>query len=153
MLLIIEICMLVVGIMTLVRGQFNLTAKTVVRGARAYVIGVLMLLTLPIVFGIAFAVGFLLAVNGRADLVQGNQLWFALIDLGVIVVVWAIIFAIGMTQPKQPDPWDIPTDDYRGSDRPWRRRADLDDSDDERGPPALPEDRERVRRRDDDRIR
>lgn len=149
MLLVIEICMFVVGIITLVRGQFNLTAKTVVRGGRAYAIGIIMMLTLPIILGLAVLVA---AIMADRPIGEHDVFWFALVDLGVIAAAWAVIIPIGLTQPKTVDPWDIPIeeDDH---DRPWRRsRAaaeEHDDRDKGSGPPPLPGESERIRRRDD----
>ncbi|MBX9680889.1 MAG: hypothetical protein K2X38_19190 [Gemmataceae bacterium] len=149
MLLVIEICMFVVGIITLARGQFHLTAKIVVRGGRAYAIGIIMMLTLPIIFGLA-----VVAAAIMADMPMGEHdlFWLALIDLGVIGVAWAIIIPIGLTQPKTVDPWDIPIE-QDDQDRPWRRRRseleEHDGRDEGSGPTPLPGDSERIRRRDD----
>jgi len=145
----LEITMFVVGIITLVRGTFNLSAKTVVRGGRAYAIGIIMVVAPLISFG-AFLMLLLLLMseNGFAEPAQSDILIAAGVEFGILLLAWVPIIVIGVTQPKQIDPWDIPIDeDGDTSDRPWRRR----DRDDARTPPPpLPSgERERIRRKDD----
>lgn len=150
----IEIAMFVMGIVTLARGQFSLSANTIIRGGRAYAVGILMLLTLPFILGLGFALGFLLAINAGPEGLGANQWWFSLIDIGVLAFVWMIILIIGLTQPTLPDAWDIPIEEDRDGERGWRRSGRRGDS----RPPPLPadddEDSDRITRRgDDDRLR
>jgi hypothetical protein len=154
MLCVFEVLSLVYGIMTLVRGKFALGKTKEVRGAPAYVIGVVLLATIPVAVVLAIIMNF-------DDIMKGNQQGFQfgkleaktiLPDLIAVVGCWGTAFLIAFVkaEPKVDDRprgrrfRDDEYDDYepgprgRGrryaddeeeDDRPRRRRYDDDDRD------------------------
>lgn len=149
----IEIACLVFGIIVLVRGRVPLSANKEVRGAPAYLVGLLLAAVFPLALLIGLVVGFQRAQNGQPVNIQQPDLSLVLIDVGVVAGcgITALVIALATAQPKKNkrrrraqeedyDDYDREEDDEH--DRPRRRR--YDELEDEEG------DRPRRRARDED---
>ena len=111
MILVLLVLLLVVGIMTLLNGRFQLTRNKIVTGGPAYAIGVLLVMPLPLfVMAIVVVVATLLALGRtETDLQQDvqelsgvlNALQLA-IDCGVVVP--ALLIAIWKGEPESSEP-------------------------------------------------
>jgi hypothetical protein len=163
MLCVLEIACLVFGIVILAKGRVSLTARKEVRGGPAYVIGLLLIAVLPVAVTLGIVVGLNAAQNAGGG--GGFRLnpAFALIDLGVVVVLGliALVVALVTAQPKRKkkkrrsaEEEDYDDLDREADDRPRRRRpaADLDDEDEDRPRRRRPasDDEDRPRRKRDD---
>jgi hypothetical protein len=69
-----EIGMMIFGIITLARGKFSLTKNLVVTGTPAYVIGIILTVTLPLNMGIGFLIGVIFAIQAHGQPVNAQQL-------------------------------------------------------------------------------
>ena len=96
-----EVAMSVWGIITLATGKFTISRDKVVTGAPAYVIGGILLLTLPIPLSIGFVIGFVSAVNTGQQPDVMNYLW---IDPAVVLSILAIVGIIAFSTAKPPVP-------------------------------------------------
>ncbi len=76
---IVEVATLIMGIMALVKGEVTIFSGKVVRGAPAYIIGLILASTLPIALGLGVLVGVMAVQNGGNP--NANPLQFAWIDL------------------------------------------------------------------------
>ena len=156
---ILEIAAVVYGIMTLVRGRFNYGKTKEVRGAPAYVIGVILLATIPLAVVLYLVLNFDdLQKGGQQPFQWGKLEWKQVLpELIAVIVCWgsALIIAAIKAEPKEDDryrrrePADADYDDY--VDRPRRRRpeSDYDETADDRQRPGDDWDDDRRRRRDD----
>jgi|SRR5215469_14146232 len=98
-----EIAMFVFGIMTLVKGRFVLSRDRVVEGPPAYLIGAILVGTLPTIVLIAFVLGIMIALRtGRPPVAQDVQP-YAGIEIVVSLVSIAAVVTIGYlsTNSKQ----------------------------------------------------
>ena len=86
MLLGIEIALLAYGILALVRGEFAVPRLTVVRGARARLLGFIALAPLPL----SFIVGMAMAAAGRDAMARGPLA--SLLELCVLGVCATVIY-------------------------------------------------------------
>jgi hypothetical protein len=149
---IVEIACLVFGIVTLVRGKFNLSGSRVVEGGPARLIGVLLLLPLILGQGGEFVYGLYkgvqLGARGQqpdmAKLQQELLVPALIINAigGGIPLILALVIALTNAQPVRPKPELDEFDEEEEDDRPSRRR-DRDEEEDE-------DDRPRRRSRSED---
>jgi hypothetical protein len=136
MLLLYEIGLGIFGLITVIRGKMALSSTKVVEGIPAYMLGILAMVPLPLAFTIGLVVGFMHAKDGNEfKLDNENQLMFAVIELGICLVVSALVFGIGASIGKKPNKkrkkhWDD-DDDENWDDRIRRSRYE-DDNEDER---------------------
>lgn len=154
MILGIEIGLFIMGVIALVNGKMKFSANKVVEGTPARLLGVLAVLTLPIVFGLGFAYGFLVGVNNPDGLPQAEldriRINATIIELVVVALVCITIFAVGFSIGGPPEEErrarrrrrDRDYDEEDEDDRPRRRRDEDDEYDADR--PS------RRRRRDED---
>jgi hypothetical protein len=118
MCLLFEIGLLVFGIVTIALGRFTLTKTSVVRGAPARIIGVMMILPLPLTFLVALPILVVLLSRG-AETGTVRVLGFV-VQVGVLLVCFALglLVALGNAQPV-----DKPQDRPDGEDRRARRES------------------------------
>jgi hypothetical protein len=132
MCLIAEICSLIFGIITLAMGKFTLTRTKVVKGAPAYVIGILLILPLPIAFGFAFVVVAMLTAQGNQIDPAKPPIGLVIGELGIFLVcfVTALIIAIVNARPEgaKRKPRREEFDEDEAEDR-WNRPGDYDEED------------------------
>jgi len=129
---VLEILSVVYGIMTLVRGRFSLSKHKEVRGVPAYVIGVILLATIPVAVVAAIILNFDDLMKGGGQQPFQMNAKSVLPDVIGVVGCWgtALIIAFIKAKPKVDERrrWaDDEYDDY-DDDRP-RRRRQLDDDD------------------------
>jgi hypothetical protein len=119
-----EIAMSIFGIVTLARGKFSLTRGRVITGLYAYLIGIILTLTLPLMLGIGFVVGIAIGINAGAQgrpIAGDEMLKYAWLDMVFVPIILVIVGVIAAMAPKssatpsnacqQPDgqlPRDIP---------------------------------------------
>jgi hypothetical protein len=110
--LILEIATLVAGIVALVKGKISFTRTLVVRGVMARVIGVVLMLPLPLSFFIIFAIGFVMAANGKGQKEIENSVAriAALVPIGTYVVCALLAVILGAIAPKRPAKRRLPND-------------------------------------------
>jgi hypothetical protein len=99
MLLAVEIVMLVWGIITLAKGQIKLTSNRTITGKHAYIIGALLTSTVPLIFAIAFVVGFISAMNNPGRPI--DNMFFSLVDISVVAIMAILIFIVASFAPKE----------------------------------------------------
>jgi hypothetical protein len=107
MCLIVEIIMTIMGIVALVRGEVKVFGKRPVRGWPAYLIGTIMVSTLPIVLGVSLVVGIILVVlnEGQQANVWQNMPLLAGLEaavVGGIILTCIILSAIFAKEPPNP---------------------------------------------------
>jgi hypothetical protein len=151
MLCILEILCLVYGIITLAKGKFPVGKTREVRGAPAYLIGVILLAIIPV------GIGAFIILNWN-DLAQGRQpdpfKFDAKTILPDVIAVFgcgglAMLIALTNAKPKREDRPRRQRDyDDEVDDRP-RRRRHLDDEYDDDPPRGRRDEYESRRRRDD----
>lgn len=95
MILILEIAMLIFGIIALVKGKFTLTKKKIVTGAAARIVGVILLMPLPLSFGVGVIMGIMLAAQGRQ--IQAKEIQNTGTIIEVVSVLGCCILAIGVS--------------------------------------------------------
>jgi len=152
---IVEILSIVLGIMTLVRGRFSLGKEKEVRGAPAYLIGVVLLAIIPVGVVAFIILNFDDLMKGGGP--QGFQVnaKAVLPDVIGVVLCWgAVLINFFATAKPKVDERRVVADEYDDfDDRPRRRRHRDDDDDDRpRRRPRDPydyDDDDRPRRRDD----
>jgi hypothetical protein len=129
----LEILSIVYGIMTLVRGRFSLGKNKEVRGAPAYVIGVVLLCTLPLAVLVALILNFDAIAKGDQNALMNRGDWRVwLPDVIGVVGCWgtALVIAFATAKPKV-DERRVVADEYDDfDDRPRRRRSRDEDEDD-----------------------
>jgi hypothetical protein len=163
MLCVLEVLSLVYGIMTLVRGRFAWGKHKEVRGAPAYVIGVVLLATIPVAVVVAIVLNFddIMKGNGPQPFQLGQMNWRTVLpDVIAVFGCWgtALVIAAVKAEPKRRPRRRLADDEYDDYDyepRPRRRRRESDDDEDDiprRGRRREPEDYEddRPRRPRDD---
>src|SRR6478609_7618436 len=100
---VMEILSIVYGIMTLVRGRFALGKNKEVRGAPAYVIGVVLLCTLPLAILVALILNFDAIAKGDQNALMNRGNWRTMLpDVIGVVGCWgtALIIAFATAKPK-----------------------------------------------------
>ncbi len=119
----VEIAMLVVGIVTLVRGEFFLTKQLAVRGAPAYVVGAILTAVFPLALITGFSLGFVLGATGQLtdrDLERVHPI-FNMIDIGLVAVALiAVVIIVAFNFNKPPKGPRGPSTSYFGPSQ-WPR--------------------------------
>jgi hypothetical protein len=109
-----EIGMLVFGVITLVKGTFQFSRARIVRGAPAYAIGVILLLPLPVAFGIGAVIGAVVAARtGHAPTAQDLGPYGAIdVALVLLSLLASLVIALTTAQPadQQVLSLDMPPD-------------------------------------------
>lgn len=151
MLCIVEIACLVFGIMTLVKGVVPVSSTKEVRGAPAYVIGLLLLAVFPLALCTGIVIGIQQAQQGGPapagfDL---SLIWIDLAAVGVGVIP-SIIIALVAAKPKLKKKKKVRDDDEQDYDDYERGRYREDDDEPRRRRDDDYDDDEPRRRRDDD---
>ena len=105
-----EIAMMIFGIITLVRGKFNLMRNRIVTGAPAYAIGIILTATLPLIMGIGFVIGVVLTINAHGQKPDVQQLYMlSILDVVLVPFVLLVVIIIALAAPKNSkDKQDIP---------------------------------------------
>lgn len=173
---VLEVLSIVYGIMTLVRGRFAYGKTKEVRGAPAYVIGVVLLAAIPVAVLAAIILNFdaFMQPGGPQPFQLGQMNWKTVLpDVIGVVGCWgtALVIAAIKAEPKIDQRRRVADDEYddyddlprrrrRHRDRddaeddiPRRRRADPDDYEDDRprrGRRSEDDDDDRPRRPRDD---
>ena len=96
----VEIGMMVFGIITLVRGRFQLTGNKVVSGAPAYIIGAILTATLPLLFVVGMGLGLMLAMKNPGRPPDVGALAF--LDFIIVPVVLVIVLVIALATAREP---------------------------------------------------
>ena len=97
-----EIAMFVMGIVTLVKGSFQVSRKRAVTGAPAYAIGMILVAVLPVALLSGFLIGFVIALRtGRQPTVDQLQP-LAFLDVAAVLIALLAITIIGFTTAKEP---------------------------------------------------
>lgn len=100
--------MFVFGIITLVKGRFQLSRTKVVVGAPAYIIGAILTAVLPMVLLIGIVVGAVLfARTGQQPNAQ-QRMAYSGIDLAVVALALASSMAIAFATAKEPKRKQMP---------------------------------------------
>lgn len=150
--LVAQIATLVLGIMALIKGEVKLTGKKIVRGPRARVIGVLLLLPLTLSLLGGFVLGLVIGIQGREVNLKELQGPATIINVSTFVIPLGIALLLSLLpggqqqrRRRQDDDWDDDRDDDwddedNRRDRRRGRRArderDAYDDRDDRGPRA-----------------
>jgi drug/metabolite transporter (DMT)-like permease len=128
--IVMAICMLIFGLIAIVRGQFVLTRAKVVRGVPARIIGVILLLPVPLWLGGALLLGAFYALQGKQPRPEDLEGPATLLTVGSCVgcMVIAVIIGLATAQPmkKKRLPDDLGEDydrrfgedDYRPGEGP-----------------------------------
>ncbi|HEX7449146.1 MAG TPA: hypothetical protein VF306_16450 [Pirellulales bacterium] len=101
----VEVGMFVFGIITLVKGRFQLSRTKVVVGAPAYAIGAILTAVLPVALMIGVIVG--LAVFAQAGAAPGEginaqqRIAYGSVDAGVVLVALVAVMAIAFATAKE----------------------------------------------------
>lgn len=98
-----EIAMLVFGIVTLVKGTFQVSRNRVVQGTPAYLIGAILVAVLPTVLAIGFVAGVVMTAKaGRPPTPQELQ-WLTGVEPAITLLALVAVLTIGLTagKPKQ----------------------------------------------------
>lgn len=97
-----EIAMFVFGITTLAKGSFILSRKRVVRGAPAYIIGIILISVIPAALGIGFIAGFVIALRTGQQPTREQLAPLQFIDTLVVLTALIAVLAIGFATGKEP---------------------------------------------------
>jgi hypothetical protein len=126
------IAMLIFGIIAFVKGEFKLTRNRVVRRGPAYAIGAMLILPLPLSFGVGLVYGAMLtARHEQLDVKQLSEK-LAPIELGIDVFCLLVALTIAAVTAKPVRKRRPVEDDYEDQyqeDEPRKRRRDEDDYD------------------------
>jgi hypothetical protein len=92
-----EIGLIIVGLLTLVRGKLNVGKGRELLGTRARILGAACLLPLPLSFALGLAFGIYLGLSGvDPNLIQTNYQWhFVGIELAVVVGTVVVLSILG----------------------------------------------------------
>lgn len=105
----VEIGMFVFGIVTLVKGKFQLSRTKVVVGAPAYVIGAILTAVLPVVLLLGIVVGAVFFARTGQEPTAQQRLAFSGVDLAVVAAALVATMAIAFTTAKEPKRKSSPT--------------------------------------------
>jgi hypothetical protein len=101
MICIVELAMTIFGIVTLARGKFSLTRNKVITGPYAYAIGIILTLTLPVLMGMGFLLGFVIAMNAHGRQIRPEEfLKYAWLDMVAVPVILAFVGFLAAIAPK-----------------------------------------------------
>jgi len=98
MCLLLEIGMLVMGVVTLIKGRVALSRARIVTGAPAYIIGALLILPIPLLIGLGMILSVLLISQGIGpeEVAREAARRFGFLDLVIVVGVAVICFILGL---------------------------------------------------------
>lgn len=100
-----EFAMTIFGIVTLVRGRFQVSGQRTVVGTPARIIGVLLAATLPVIFLIGFVAGVLLTVKRAQEGLPppgiNDMQGFMLIDPAAVGIIILLVSIIALTAKPQ----------------------------------------------------
>jgi hypothetical protein len=151
MILGLEIGLLIGGILALVRGKMNFSKNKVATGAPAYIAGVIMLLPIPLAFGIIFCYGFFVGARGGVIDEKSLRTTAIIIEVGIVLLCLAIAMLIAVIYGEPPleasrkkrrerfEDEDFEEEDEDRNDRQRKPRRDpraydQDDDEEDRGP-------------------
>jgi hypothetical protein len=100
--LIVEVCLLILGIITLVKGQINVSKDKMIVGAPARWIGAILLLPLPVAFLVGFFWAMMIVAQGRNPDPKEMQPAAAIIEIGIFGVCMLAVFLIATASEKVP---------------------------------------------------
>jgi hypothetical protein len=100
--IITEVCLLVLGIITLVKGQINISKDKMVVGVPARWIGAVLLLPLPLSLAVGFGWGIILAAQGRIPDRKELQTTGAIIEISIFAVCILAAVIIAAASEKVP---------------------------------------------------
>jgi heme/copper-type cytochrome/quinol oxidase subunit 2 len=112
----IEIAMLVMGIITLFKGQIKLSKNRLVTGLPAYIIGIILAGTVPLIMVIGFVIGFNAAMNANGRPVDLSKYFY--IDLIVVPASVLIVCIIAFLSPNGMDKKQTPPSDVFPQNNP-----------------------------------
>jgi hypothetical protein len=137
MILGMEIGLLIGGILALVRGRMSFSKNKVATGTPARIAGIIMLLPIPLAFGVIFCYAFLMGASGAV--VDENSLRGTAIVIEIAIVVLCFAVAMLIAGVFGESPFDVKKrkrlerfdedydDDDRDSQPRKRRRSSGDD--------------------------
>ena len=96
MLCAVEIGMLIAGITALSRGEVKLGNNWVIRGMPAYLMGIILTATLPLIAGIGFVSGFMMGLTGNEEALP----MLACVDLGGVALSAVACLIIAALAPN-----------------------------------------------------
>jgi hypothetical protein len=101
--LIAEIAMAIFGIITLVKGKFSLTQNRVVKGIPAYVIGIILTATFPVILCVGFFAGIVMTIlaHGRQPDVQQLKMIGFFLEIGTVFVISLIVLVLASLSSKK----------------------------------------------------
>jgi hypothetical protein len=109
--IVVLIGMLVMGIYTLVTGKIKLSARKIVEGGMARLIGLILMVPLPLTLGIGLILGIAAAAQNPQNPQAHIPAWAAFIGIGsaAICAITAILIAVATAKPvvKEPGPSDF----------------------------------------------
>jgi hypothetical protein len=109
-----EIGMTILGIVTLVRGRITVVQSKELRGIPAYLVGVLLLGTYPLIIVTAFTAGAVAALTDHADVAMSAGAACEFGSVAVILLTCVVIALVWGRDPNAaaaPPNW-IPQPDY-----------------------------------------
>jgi hypothetical protein len=101
--LIAEITMTIFGIITLAKGKFSFTRNRIVKGIPAYVIGIILIATFPVILSAGFITGVVMTIlaHGRQPDMQHLKTIGVFLELGSVLVISLIVFAIACISSRK----------------------------------------------------
>lgn len=105
----VEVGMFVFGIVTLVKGRFQLNRTKVVVGAPAYAIGAILVSVLPVVFVIGAIVGVAAVMQTGQPIAANERFRYAWIDASVVGLALLATMGIAFANAKEPKRKSSPT--------------------------------------------
>jgi len=100
--IVLEIGMLIMGIVALVKGKISLTANRVVYGIPARIIGALLMLPLPLVFGGVMVLGVFMAAQGKPVDRENLRPPAAIMEISILVIIGITVVVIGLATAGKP---------------------------------------------------
>lgn len=98
-----EIAMLILGLYALIAGKLKLSKMMDLQGTRARIAGVIMMLPLPLAFGIGLVMGVMIGMGVLPSSLQG---WSWCIELVILVACIAGVF--GYASASKPPQDSLP---------------------------------------------
>lgn len=101
--LFLEIGMFVAGLVALIAGKLRLSKNNNLTGTRARIVGVILMLPLPLAFGIGLIIG---AMAGSGAISSDILQYAACIDIGLVIagLAGAYGYAAVSKPPEEPAP-------------------------------------------------
>jgi len=96
------ILILILGVVTLIRGKVSLTNNRVVTGGPAYIVGALFVLPFPLSFGVGVLMGMQRAAEGR-PMDEQFRTQGTFVDLGLTIGCLIMAVIVAVCTAKRPD--------------------------------------------------